>query len=176
MRTATRSRSTTSPSTSKALALVLKQEHERHAARLADIRRISTKLPVLDELMAALAAQKVHVALEELRPYRRVLDLPETVTLRTGLFGDGHDATVAATLLRLGFKVVWTKQGAALGRFQCEAIFKRGHAHVHAYVPAEWLAEACEQGLVTAATEGHHPANDVGRPLAAAAATAEAGA
>lgn len=168
MRTATRPRST--PATSTALAQVLAHEHERHAARLAEIRRISTKLPVLDELLDALAAQRVHVDLADLRPYRRVLDVPETVALRTGLFGDGHGATVAATLLRLGFKVVWAKQGEAVGRYDSEAIFKRGHAHVHAYVPPEWLAEACEQGHVTAATEGHHPANDVGQPMSTAAA------
>lgn len=170
MRTANRPRSRSTPATSTALAQVLKQEHERHAARLAEIRRMSTKLPGLDDVLVVLSDQGVHIDMEELQPCRRLDDRTEVMTLRCGLYGDSYSTTIARTLVALGFKVVWASQDDAAIRYRGEAIFRRGSTLAHVFVTPEWLAEACESGHVTAATAGEHPANDVGRPMSTAAA------
>lgn len=168
MRTATRTRS--NPATSTALAQVLKHEHERHAARLAEIRRISTKLPGLDDVLTALSGQGIHIDMEDLRPCRRLDERTEVMTLRAGLYGDSYSTAIARTLLALGFKVAWASQDELAARYRAEAIFRRGGTLVHVFVTPEWLTEAVELGQLTAATAGDHPANDVGQPMSAAAA------
>jgi hypothetical protein len=165
---------------------VLLQEHERHACRLADIRRVADKLAALDPIVRAARADGAYLDITDVRlSYashrlsgngRRV----NAVVLKPGdTFSSWRDPksqnAVANALLAAGWRVVDVEAtGSEISRDR--VIFMHGQRAVETSCMRAWVVDAIEAGHITAATQGRHPATDTGTPLNAGAAGAVAAA
>ena len=158
---------------------VLLQEHERHACRLADIRRVADKLAALDPIVRAARADGACLDVTDVRlSYashrlgghgRRV----NAVVLKAGdTFSSWRDPkrqnAVANALLAAGWRVVDVHaDGSEISRDR--VIFMYGQRAVETSCLRQWVIDAIEAGHITAATQGRHPATDTGKPLNASA-------
>ncbi|MCR8956296.1 hypothetical protein M0765_000690 [Variovorax sp. S2] len=154
---------------------VLLQEHERHACRLADIRRVADKLAALDAIVRTAQADGAYIDITAVRlSYashrisgngRRV----NAVVLQAAdTFSSWRDPksqnAVANALLAAGWRVVDAEAtGSEISRDR--VIFMHGQRAVETSCMRQWVIDAIEAGHITAATQGRHPATDTGTPL-----------
>ena len=154
---------------------VLLQEHERHAARLADIRRVADKLAALDSIVRTARADGAYLDVADVRlgyashrlgGYGRRVN---AVVLKAGdTFSSWRDPktqnAVANALLAAGWRVVDVHaEGSEISRDR--VIFMHGQRAVETSCMRQWVIDAIEAGHITAATQGRHPATDTGTPL-----------
>jgi hypothetical protein len=165
---------------------VLLQEHQRHAARLADLRCVADKLSALDAIVRAAQADGAYIDIGDVRQSymshrisghgRRVnaVVLRPADTLSCWREPKTQNA-VANALLAAGWRVVNVEAaGSEISRDVL--IFMHGMRAVETTCMRQWVIDAIEAGHITAATEGRHPATDTGKPLnAGSAATTCAG-
>ncbi|WP_447779396.1 hypothetical protein [Variovorax boronicumulans] len=157
---------------------VLLQEHERHAGRLADIRRVAEKLAALDSIVQAAKADGAYIEIAYVRlSYSGYSATPDgrrvnAVVLRTS---DSISSwrkpkaqnAVANALLAAGWRVVNVyAEGSEISLDT--VVFMHGHRAVETSCMRQWVIDAIEAGHITAATQGRHPATDTGTPLNAA--------
>lgn len=155
---------------------VLLQEHERHAYRLAEIRRVADKLADLDPIVRAAKADGAEIDINALGMGCGRYGAPNDYTsgvrpvvLKT------HDGfisfrdpvvqnAIANALRRAGWRVVYVyAEGSTLSRDR--VVFMRGRRAVETTCLREWVCEAIEAGHIAATTDGKHPARDTGTPL-----------
>lgn len=155
---------------------VLLQEHERHAYRLAEIRRVADKLADLDPIVRAARAEGAEIDITALAMGYGRYGAPKEysggvhpVVLKT------HDGfisyrnpvvqnAVANALRRAGWRIVHVDaEGTVLSRDR--VVFMRGRRAVETTCLREWVIEGIEAGFITAETQGRHPAKDTGTPL-----------
>lgn len=152
---------------------VLQQEHQRHADRLADIRRVADKLAALNAIVRAAQADGAYIDITDVRQsYRRqrisgryvnaVMLRPQD-TLSSWRDPKSQNA-VANALLAAGWRVVhvdaeWTQI------CRDSVTFMRGQRAVETSCLRGWVIDAIEAGHITATTQGRHPAADTGTPL-----------
>jgi hypothetical protein len=157
---------------------VLLQEHQRHADRLADIRRVTDKLAALDSIVRTAQADGAYIEIAYVRQSnwsysatqfgRRV----NAVVIRTADTISSWrkpktQNAIANALLAAGWRVV--KVHAEGSDISLDSvIFMHGHRAVETTCMRQWVIDAIEAGHITAATQGRHPATDTGTPLNAA--------
>jgi hypothetical protein len=165
---------------------VLLQEHQRHAARLADLRCVADKLSALDAIVRAAQADGAYIDIADVRQSymnhrisghgRRVnaVVLRPADTLSCWREPKTQNAAANA-LLTAGWRVV-NVEAAGSDISRDVLIFMHGMRAVETTCMRQWVIDAIEAGHITAATEGRHPATDTGKPLnAGSAATTCAG-
>lgn len=154
---------------------VLLQEHDRHANRLADIRRVADKLGALDGIVRAAQAEGAYIDIDYVRQSyfnyrasqfgRRV----NAVVLRpSDTFSSWRNPkainAVANALQAAGWRVVHVDaDGSQLSLDR--VTFMHGHRAVETTCMRQWVIDAIEAGHITAETQGRHPATDTGKPL-----------
>jgi len=161
------------------LERMLLQEHQRHAYRLADIRRVADKLAALAPVIRAAQADGASIDIERVREGfashrcgsggRRVnaVVLASQDTLSTWRNPKAINA-VAKALIKDGWRVVRADaEGSELSLDR--VIFMHGSRAVQTSCTRQWTVEAIEAGHINAATDGRHPAADTGKPLNASA-------
>jgi hypothetical protein len=154
---------------------VLLQEHDRHASRLADIRRVADKLAALDPIVRAAQAEGAYIDVTDVRlgyASHRISDYGRRVnavvlkpadTLSSWRNHKPQNA-VANALLAAGWRVVRVDaEGAEI--FRDSLVFMHGQRAVETSCMRQWVIDAIEAGHITAATSGRHPATDTGTPL-----------
>ena len=157
---------------------VLLREHQRHANRLADIRRVADKLAALDPIVKAAQAEDAYIDIDDVRATymshrvgvsgRRVnaVLLCPTDTISSWRNAKSQNA-IANALLAAGWRVVDVQaDGSEITRDR--VVFMRGQRAVETSCMRQWVIDAIEAGHITAATQGRHPATDTGTPLNAA--------
>ncbi len=160
---------------------VLLEEHQRHAARLADIRRVADKLAALDPIVQAAQAEGAYIDIQYVRQsyashrYSAEGRSVHAVQLApSDTFSDWRTPktqnAVAAALLAAGWRVVHVDaDGSQIVRDRI--VFMHGHRAVETTCMRQWVLDAIEAGHITAATAGRHPATDTGTPLSRGTAT-----
>jgi len=154
---------------------VLLQEHERHAARLADIRRVADKLASLDAIVRAAQADGAYIDVSSVRhsyASYRVNGSGRRVNAVLLMPGDTISSwrapktqnAVANALLAAGWRVVNAQaSGSEISRDRI--VFMHGQRAVETTCMRTWVIDAIEAGHITAETSGQHPATDTGTPL-----------
>ncbi len=157
------------------LERVLLQEHERHAYRLADVRRVADKLAALEPIVRAAQAEGAYIDFERVRH--------SYLSHRVGTYGRRINAVVLTTsdtlsiwrnpktlnaiakaLLNDGWRVVRADaEGSEISPDRL--IFMHGQRAVETACTRQWIVDAIEAGHITAATAGRHPATDTGKAL-----------
>lgn len=163
---------------------VLLQEHQRHADRLAIIRRVAEKLTALDGIVRAAQTDGAYIDISDVRESytseriggRRVFAV---VLKASDTFSSWRDPksqnAVANALLAAGWRVVSVDaEGSQISRDT--VTFMHGQRAVETACMRGWVIDAIEAGHITAATPGKHPATDTGAPLNAGRASEGAGA
>lgn len=154
---------------------VLLQEHDRHASRLADIRRVADKLASLDPIVRAAQADGAYIDITAVRhgyASHRISDFGRRVNAVVLTPSDTFSSwrnpksqnAVANALLAAGWRVVRADaEGSEISRDRL--VFMHGHRAVETTCLRQWVVDAIEAGHITAATSGRHPATDTGTPL-----------
>ncbi|WP_422086364.1 hypothetical protein [Variovorax sp.] len=153
---------------------VLLQEHQRHAARLAEVRCVADKLAALESVVVAAQAAGAYIDIEGVRESYLSYRLPGGrrvcgVVLRPcDTLSSWRDAkaqnAVANALLAEGWRVQAAEaHGSEVSRDRL--VFTRGMRTVETTCLRQWVVDAIEAGHITAATAGRHPATDTGTPL-----------
>lgn len=157
------------------LARIVREEHERHAARMAELRALTPKLERLDDVIRDIQLRGGHIDLADVR-----LSLTK---YRSGESGRGveavvirphdtlsdwrnpRDQNVVAEALRAArWRIVYVyAHGSTVSRDR--VVFMHGSRAVETSCMRGWVLDAIEAGLITAATSGNHPAVDTGAPL-----------
>lgn len=155
---------------------VLIQEHQRHADRLAGIRRVADKLGELDPIVqvaqadgAVIDVEGVYMSFCTYRAMRTAAGrgVPAVMlATRDGLFSESRKPreqnAVANALLAAGWKVVEAiADGSEISRDRIA--FMRGRRAVETTCMRQWVYDAIEAGHITADTPGRHPATDTGK-------------
>lgn len=162
---------------------VLQCEHQRHADRLADVRRVADKLTALQPIVQAAEAAGAHIdvahveltctsysATEDGRRVNAVV-LRNVDPLLNEWRKPAAANAVANALMATGWRIVYvSSEGSnySLDRL----VFMHGQRAVETTCMREWVLDAIEAGHITAATKGRHPATDTGMPLSSGTATA----
>jgi len=154
---------------------VMLQEHDRHAGRLADIRRVADKLASLDPIVRAAQADGAYIDITAVRQgyaSHRISDFGRRVNAVVLTPSDTFSSwrnhksqnAVANALLAAGWRVVRADaEGSEISRDRL--VFMHGHRAVETTCLRQWVVDAIEAGHITAATSGRHPATDTGTPL-----------
>ncbi|WP_295548625.1 hypothetical protein [uncultured Pseudacidovorax sp.] len=162
----------------------LLEEHARHAARLADLRAVAARLQPLEPIVRAAVAQGANIDLAAIRlSPRRYCSSESAHRGVEALVIRPHDTlsdwrndtqnALADVMLLAGWRIVYVSaHGSTVMRDV--VVFMRGQQAVETSCLRTWTLAAIENGHITAATAGNHPAMDTGKPLTAAAASQEA--
>lgn len=157
---------------------VLLQEHQRHADRLAEIRRVADKLAALDPIVQAAQADGAHIEIGSVSQAIGRFGNARVHAVRLS-DGDGFFSSraprvrnaVANALLAAGWRVVYaSSDGALISSARARLVFMKGHRAVETYCLHQWVLNAIEAGHITEATEGKHPAKNEPVPLNSTAA------
>ena len=154
---------------------VLLQEHDRHASRLADIRRVADKLGALDDIVQAVQADGAYIEIDHVRQsffnYRAsqfgrrvnavVLQAADTIS---SWRNPKAINAVANALQAASWRVVHVDGGSS-DIWLDRVTFMHGHRAVETTCMRQWVIDAIEAGHITADTQGRHPATDTGKPL-----------
>ena len=162
---------------------VLQCEHQRHADRLADVRRVADKLAALQPIVQAAEAAGAHIDVAHVEltctgysateDGRRV----NAVVLRTvdPLIAAWRQSAainaVADALMAAGWRIVNVYSEDSTYSLD-RVVFMHGHRAVETTCMRQWVLDAIEAGHITATTAGRHPAKDTGTPLSSGTATA----
>lgn len=161
---------------------LLLQEHDRHANRLAEIRRIADKLGALEAIVRVAQAEGAYIAFEFVRSSYASYSASQfgrrinAVCLRpedtlTSWRNPKTQNALANALLAAGWRVVHV-HAEGLELFLDSITFMHRHRAVETTCMRQWVIDAIEAGHITAATQGRHPATDTGMPLNAGNAAA----
>lgn len=157
---------------------VLLQEHQRHADKLAEIRRVADKLAGLEAFVQAAQAEGAVIDVERVRmgfcKYSQKRDTwergVEAVVLRANdpaiseWRKPKEQNAVANALLADGWRVVEARADGSEISLDRVA-FMKGRRAVETTVMRQWIYDAIEAGHITADTQGKHPASDTGTPM-----------
>ncbi|ROR23021.1 hypothetical protein EC845_1934 [Comamonas sp. BIGb0124] len=157
---------------------VLLQEHQRHADRLAEIRRVADKLAALDSIVQAAQADGAHIEIGSVSQAIGRFGNARINAVRLS-DGDGFFSSraprvknaVANALLSAGWRVIYASAHDSGGSWLRDTVvFMKGHRAVETHCLRQWLLDAIEAGHITETTEGKHPAKNEPVPLNSTAA------